>query len=183
MINILLESLWFLLPAGIANMAPVFAAKYNWLPVLARPIDGSAKLNGRRLLGDNKTWRGVFLGVIFGLITGYIQHLAFGNEWIQSISIVSYHSAGVALALGALLGFGALFGDAVKSFFKRQLAIAPGTAWTPFDQIDSVTGAFVIAWLFIPLSLLHVVVGIISIGIISYFINVVGVALKIKKEI
>jgi hypothetical protein len=36
--------------------APVL--RFDLLKPLKRPIDGGRTLNGRRLLGDNKTWRG-----------------------------------------------------------------------------------------------------------------------------
>jgi CDP-2,3-bis-(O-geranylgeranyl)-sn-glycerol synthase len=35
---------------------------------------------------------------------------------------------------------GTLGGDALKSFFKRQLDIPPGESWIPFDQVDYVLG-------------------------------------------
>jgi hypothetical protein len=40
----------------------------------------------------------------------------------------------------ALSSLGALGGDALKSFFKRQLEISPGEIWIPFDQVDYVLG-------------------------------------------
>lgn len=36
-------------------------------------------------------------------------------------------------------------GDAVKSFFKRQRDMPPGSSWFPFDQLDFVIGALVFA--------------------------------------
>jgi CDP-2,3-bis-(O-geranylgeranyl)-sn-glycerol synthase len=35
-------------------------------------------------------------------------------------------------------------GDAIKSFFKRRLAIAPGATWLGFDQLDFVVGAYLL---------------------------------------
>jgi hypothetical protein len=48
------------------------------------------------------------------------------------------------LATGLRFGFGAVAGDAAKSFFKRRLAIAPGSPWIPFDQLDFAVGALVL---------------------------------------
>jgi CDP-2,3-bis-(O-geranylgeranyl)-sn-glycerol synthase len=39
------------------------------------------------------------------------------------------------------MAFGALAGDAVKSFFKRQIGIAPGHRWLGPDQLDFIVGA------------------------------------------
>jgi CDP-2,3-bis-(O-geranylgeranyl)-sn-glycerol synthase len=33
-------------------------------------------------------------------------------------------------------------GDAVKSFFKRQIGVAPGASWIGFDQLDFFIGAY-----------------------------------------
>lgn len=49
------------------------------------------------------------------------------------------------------MGFGALAGDAIESFFKRQSGIAAGNSWFPFDQTDYIVGGlamslFVSAW-------------------------------------
>jgi CDP-2,3-bis-(O-geranylgeranyl)-sn-glycerol synthase len=38
------------------------------------------------------------------------------------------------------MGFGALLGDAIESFFKRQARVKPGNTWFPFDQIDYIIG-------------------------------------------
>ena len=54
--------------------APVL--RFDLLPVLKRPIDGGCTLNGVRLLGDNKTWRGAVvmtLGVV--LATWGLSHV------------------------------------------------------------------------------------------------------------
>ena len=44
------------------------------------------------------------------------------------------------LIVGPLFAIGALGGDALKSFFKRQVGIRPGGTWFPFDQIDYIIG-------------------------------------------
>ena len=154
--QVILETIWLLLPAGVANTVPVVAAKYNWLPPLNKPIH-------IQLLGQNKTWRGVIIGVIFGSITGIFL--------------------GHGLVFGAALGFGALAGDAVKSFFKRRLKIAPGKSWPVFDQIDFVLGALIAASFFVSLTLLHVVTALIIFTMLSLATSFIGMKLKIKKSL
>ena len=154
--QIILETFWLLLPAGIANTAPVLAAKYNWFPSLNQPLN-------ERLLGSHKTWRGVFFGVIYGLIAG----------------IILGHGA----LFGAALGLAALIGDAVKSFFKRRLHIAPGKSFPVFDQIDFVIGALLVSILFFPVKISHVVIAIVMFGLLSCLTSLVGKQLKIKKSL
>ena len=50
---------------------------------------------------------------------------------------------------------GALGGDAIESFFKRRVGIAPGHGWFPFDQTDYIIGAAIASIPFVSLSLLQ----------------------------
>ena len=102
------------------------------------------KLNGKRMLGDNKTWRGLLFGGLIGAVTGWLIY--------QTISVGSSQQLS-HLWIGFILGMGALFGDALESFFKRQLGIASGSSWFPYDQIDFVLGAILFSLPFIRLRL------------------------------
>lgn len=158
--KIILDSILIFLPAIAANMAPVLAARYHWLPKLVVPIN-------LHLLGSNKTWRGIVVGVLFGSVVGYIQY-----------SFTEY-----GLMAGGLLGFGALFGDAVKSLIKRQLNIAPGTAWPVWDQIDYVLGAALVSGWLVPMTVAHVLIAVIVLGFGSYLTSLIGVRLGIKQSL
>lgn len=134
----IIEYLWFFLPAGIANMMPVFVKKY--FKFLDIPVDQGIEFRGKSLLGRNKTVRGVLFGTLGGIITVFIQTYLYNNfENFRNISIVSYCEYNFVL-LGFLIGFGALLGDIIESFFKRQLNREPGARFFPFDQIDFVIG-------------------------------------------
>ena len=78
-----------------------------------------------------KTVKGFLGGVLCGSILGAVQQFGFGKP--------------NGLILGVLLGLGAMTGDAVKSFFKRQRGIPPGKSWFPFDQLDFLVGGLVFA--------------------------------------
>jgi len=107
---------------------------------MAGPIDGGRTWRGRRVLGDHKTWRGLVVGVLAGALTFALQQAIFRAGWLQALALLDYDAC--SPLPGALLGFGALLGDAVKSFFKRGLGIAPGGTWIPFDQLDFLVGAW-----------------------------------------
>ena len=158
----ILETIWFLLPAGVANSMPVIAAHLRWLSSFNRPVDLGLKFRGRRVLGDNKTWRGLIVGIISGSVTGLLQG---------------------SFTIGLLLSVGALAGDVTGSFIKRQLNIVPGGRWVPFDQIDFMLGALLIGWFIFPLTFVHVISALIIFGFGSYFFSVISVILKIKRSL
>lgn len=133
-----------MLPAYLANMAPVFAQKLGILKFLDKPVDGGKTIGGRRIFGDHKTWRGFFVGVVLAVAISWLQYFLYQFSAFQKISLINYPETHWWL-LGFLLGFGALFGDLIKSFFKRRVSIAPGAPWIPFDQLDFVIGALVFA--------------------------------------
>jgi len=183
MLNLISETLWLFLPAITANMAPVLFARYNWLPPLNKPLDGYKIWRGRRLLGDNKTVRGLISGVVIGLLTGLIQFYASRLTALSSISLIDYSAPITVITAGGLLAFSALAGDALASFFKRQLNITPGQPWLPFDQIDFIIGAFLVGIFFAPLTLSHLVIALTLIGSGSYLTSYISVTLKIKKSL
>jgi CDP-2,3-bis-(O-geranylgeranyl)-sn-glycerol synthase len=135
-----LQALYFFLPGYLANMAPVIARGH--LEVLAAPIDGGRSWRGRRILGDHKTWRGILAGVVTGALVFVVQRWVYQSGFARGLALLDYGSADPVLP-GALLGLGAGVGDAVKSFFKRRVDIAPGASWLGFDQLDFFVGAAV----------------------------------------
>lgn len=139
--------LWLAIPTALANIAPIPAAKLFFLKNFNYPLDFNKTYNGKRILGDHKTIRGIIVGVLVAIITVYIQIILYRNSsQIRSISLINYTTINPIL-LGGLQGFGALIGDATKSFFKRQINIPSGKTWFPFDQIDFVIGSIVFtAW-------------------------------------
>lgn len=151
MFNSLLFVFLFFLPAGIANMAPVFVARIPGLRNWNAPIDGGAVWRGNRVLGDNKTWRGFVVGILAAIIiTGIIFVIVSKNVSFVSIFPENYINANPIL-LGLLLGAGSLVGDSVESFFKRQLGISSGKSWFPFDQLDYIIGAIAFTFFYVPL--------------------------------
>ena len=141
MIHEVLQTLWFFVPAYLANMAPVLAqGHFMWLD---RPLDGGRSLGGRRIFGAHKTWRGVVAGTVVGIAALAVQRLVYDAGWLRGLAPIDYGDT--PLVLGLLLGLGTGVGDAVKSFFKRRIAIAPGEPWVCFDQLDFMVGAYVFA--------------------------------------
>jgi CDP-2,3-bis-(O-geranylgeranyl)-sn-glycerol synthase len=130
-----------MLPAYFANMAPVLTK--NILKKLAIPVDFNRKFKGKSLFGANKTIRGLIMATVFGIIFFQIQKWLYVIPFFQKISLINYSE--YSILLGFLLGFGAIIGDLIESFFKRRVNRKPGAPWIPFDQIDYTIGALLFA--------------------------------------
>ncbi len=179
--ELLFSVFWFFLPAYVANMAPVFALKYGWFPYLNKPVDFGKKFKGEPLFGHHKTIRGFVAGIIGAYLTilfQYLQYERFG--FLHSASILAYDQYNLIL-LGILFGFGALFGDLVKSFFKRRVKIKSGEKFIPFDQIDYTLGVIIfMAPVFFP-GFLFCAIGLVLNTGLHFATNGVGYLLGIKE--
>lgn len=132
----LVELLYLMLPAYLANMTPPFVRFWHgW----NRPINS-------RWLGGHKTVMGFGAGVVMAVATTFIQSRIAGpgQPWPVEPWPVDHW-----LAVGLGFGVGAMGGDCAKSFFKRLRGIAPGRPWIPMDQVDFVIGAITLTlpWL------------------------------------
>jgi CDP-2,3-bis-(O-geranylgeranyl)-sn-glycerol synthase len=143
LLSLIIEALWFILPAYVANSAPVDVSQISFLKKYGKSIDGGKMLWGNRILGDGKTWRGLIAGIIAGTLTGYLQ--TFFQETLQT----TYTSLPVmTIPLALTLSAGALFGDMAASFLKRRLRMQPGDPAPILDQLDFIIGAFAFAWIY-----------------------------------
>ena len=129
-----LQCFYFMIPAYLANMAPVIVK--NNFKKLAFPLD-----LGGGMFGKNKTFRGLVFGVLFAIVAVYIQFLLYVVGFFKDLSFVNYSNW---IMLGFFLGFGALLGDLLESFVKRRMGIKSGERFIPWDQLDFVFGALVL---------------------------------------
>lgn len=130
LVEIVAIAIWFMFPAYIPNNAAVVVGG-------GPPIDGGRYLGENRLLGDGKTWRGLFGGVVAGILVALVLNtveptassaLDIGFPRFPLIAIVT-------LPLGALLG------DIGASFVKRRVGAERGASLPGLDQYDLVIGA------------------------------------------
>lgn len=142
-----------MLPAAVANVVPIVSAALPKLKDWDAPMDFGWKFRGKQLLGPHKTWRGIITGVLAAWLAFYLLKLfAVQWGWAHGIANHGIDYKGLPLVVGPLLGFGALAGDALKSFAKRQTGIAAGRSWIPFDQVDYIIGAVLISLFFVQLT-------------------------------
>ena len=172
----LLKCFYLMLPAYFANMAPVIVKKIEFLKF---PIDFNRKLSKKSIFGKNKTFRGLFFGIVFAIIVSYAQFLLINAGFFRSISFVDYQNW---LLLGFLMGCGALTGDLIKSFFKRRLGIKPGEKFVPFDQTDFVIGALVFIIPVFELTLKIFLASLLLSFVLHIIVNHMAFYLKIRDE-
>ncbi len=172
----ILSLIWFYFPAGAANMAPVL---FKWLPVLNFPVDLNKKFKGQAIFGSHKTYRGFLMGVVVAIAWLALQSYIYNIN--PAYAIVDYNSINIWY-LGFLMGFGALFGDLVRSFVKRRVGIAPGKAWFPWDQIDFIIGAAIFSYFYISIPWIDILAAIALAIILHPLFNYLGYIFRIKKN-
>jgi len=145
------------------------------------PIDlGRNWSDGHRVLGDGKTYRGLFAGIIAGIAIGAIQIWAAAAYGLGDLPRQTLLSV-------TLLAVGALLGDLVKSFFKRRSGMERGANWPVADQYDLVAGAFVLllifdpAWLFSEVTPPSFVCILILTPLLHRAVNIIGYQFRIKE--
>lgn len=153
--NLVAQVVWLSMPLLIAGGIHMVLVKRNALPFLRIPLDGHVRFRGRRLFGENKTWRG-FAVMIPGciLLVGLQTLLWVQFPAVRDLSFFDY-SARSPFVVGAVMAVGYLLGELPNSFIKRQVGIEPGITWpgikgmffSLLDQMDSVLGFL----LFMPL--------------------------------
>jgi CDP-2,3-bis-(O-geranylgeranyl)-sn-glycerol synthase len=156
-------ALEFIFPAYCANGTPVLAGGGPKMDF------GRNFIDGKRIFGNNKTFRGFFFGWGVGLGVGLLVGLIFGFDKFP-------------VWFAVLTPLGALLGDLTGAFIKRRLSIAPGGLLPIVDQIDFVVGAILIS---IPLAIISWQVALVALVItppIHLFTNYLAYKLKLKKN-
>ena len=117
--TLIISAMKFIFPAYCANAVPVIAGG-------GKPMDfGRNFFDGKRVFGQNKTFRGFFFGLAVGIVVGLVECFLFGYPVLFSL----------------LSPLGALLGDLAAAFLKRRVGIAPGGLFPVVDQVDFVVGA------------------------------------------
>lgn len=135
-----------MIPAAVANGAPIISARLPWIERWNARLDFGRKFHGRPIFGSHKTWRGIVSGMLFATATLWIQQTVIRHGIVpDSFTGAADYARLPTWLLGPLFGLGALGGDAIESFFKRQHGTRDGGTWFPFDQLDYIIGAVLVS--------------------------------------
>ena len=110
------------IPALVANGSATLVSS-------GHPLDLGRRLwDGRRILGDGKTFEGFTLGLLYSTSVALSESIWVGDPQL--------------LAYGVVAGFGALLGDIAGSFLKRRMGYERGARVPLLDQLDFLLGAY-----------------------------------------
>jgi len=136
--EVIIQAFWLILPAYIANGSAVLVGG-------GTPIDfGKMWKDGKRILGDGKTWRGLFAGAFLGITGGFGLSIVAIYAKSSDFTFLGLNNFGrfpLMIPIVFSICFGALLGDIIESFFKRRIGKTRGEDWILFDQIDFIFGA------------------------------------------
>ena len=136
MFTLIFKAIWLFMPSYTPNNFAVIAGG-------GKPIDfGKKFFDGRRILGDGKTFRGFVGGFFGGVITGILQYKL---EELLNFQVFSSLGFDEAIYLFTLLSAGSLFGDMAGSFVKRRLGFERGKKVPVLDQLDFLVFSIILA--------------------------------------
>lgn len=182
---VIVQALFAMLPAYVANPVAVLTGG-------GTPMDfGRTWRDGRRVLGDGKTWRGLVGGTIGGMALCGILALAVrasGTDSLTDFAMPGWDAGLSWVYVAFLLAFGALFGDFTKSFFKRRLGWPKGAKSPLMDMYDFILGAWlwsgVLAWGWFSetFTVWHVLVVLVVSPALHRSVNIIGYKMG-KKDV
>ena len=195
--NILTTVLMMYVTLAPTILAGIFNMIWIKLPVLkstAKPIDaGKNFVDGKRIFGDNKTWKGiigyVLLNTFFAVIWGFVCKIGT-LESLDFFYVNHENTVVFNLLVGVLLGLGYSLFELPNSFLKRRLDITPGKTikgfWKVFfiflDQADSIFGCALVVWLFYDCGIL-LYLGFVAVGAFTHILlNVLLYLAKLRKN-
>ena len=167
------------IPALVANPFAVVSGG-------GRPIDFGKKINDKRILGDGKTWKGLFGGGFSGGIIGFLLYIG-ASSWLEL-----YPSFNQALIIPFTLSFGALIGDIGGSFFKRRMGKERGEETIGIDQYDFFLGSIFFCLLlnrnwfentyFFGQGRITLIILLVGVHLLHRVVNIIGYKIGLKKE-
>ena len=177
--------------AGIVNS---IWCKTKYMKVLQAPMDkGKNFIDGKRIFGDNKTWKGfigyIILNIVFTVIWGGIcsvSGLEAHNMFYETVQNNPLNN----VLIGFLLGFAYALFELPNSFIKRRLDIVPGKSisgflkvfFVFFDQADSIFGCVLVVCIYAAMSVRFYFVYVLVGAVTHILINMLLYCLKLRKN-
>ncbi len=186
-------SLLYIAPAYATNASMVIFGRHG------TPIDGGRNfIDGKRILGDGKTWQGTAGGITTGFIVGIfltiisifiiwpfvqVQVASYPMELADLTYLKAFFSPPIWLGFlrVLLLCVGTPLGDMIGSFIKRRFNLERGAPAPVIDQTDFLLGAIFLAYIIFQLWWMYIVFALLVTILIHILANTLGYKLGYKK--
>jgi len=126
------------------------------------PIDRGIMFRDKRLLGDGKTIEGTLVGIFAAVIVGYILL----NDWL----------------LGLTFGIGAMLGDILNSFIKRQIGLKRGEHFLFFDELNFLFFPVLYAYFFLTITIVDIIVLVMFALALHFIFDRIALSLNVKNK-
>lgn len=183
-----------LAPAIFSGVLNMIWCKLPILKKLKYPIDFNKNfIDGKRIFGDNKTYKGLLGYVILNILCSVIHGIICNTFNLNNLNyFYMNHSNTLSfnILIGLLLGLGYSLFELPNSFLKRRLGISEGKSTSGLskiffiflDQVDSVFGCALVVWLFYDLGI-KLYLGYIILGAVTHLVfNMLLYFLHLRKN-
>lgn len=186
MTRLILELLLVASPVILAAIFHMVVVSYDWGKSLTFPLDHYKTIRGRRIFGQNKTYRGLLVMVLTSIVVVYVYAYIVGHSSrVASLNLLRFDHYSPAI-YGLIYGFGYVIGELPNSFIKRQLDITEGKSHRfiqrLIDQLDSVVVILLLLIYTSDFTWTHFWAGMLFYGLLHLCINYGLFLLKLRKE-
>lgn len=192
----ILEMYITLLPAIFTGIMVMIWCKIPLLNILKKPMDNNKNwFDGKRLFGDNKTWKGFMGYIIFGGITTVIWGaVCSGNLFLQEHNYLYFcyqNTLIYNLLTGLAIGLAYALFELPNSFIKRRIGISEGKStkgitkiiFIFIDQADSIFGCVLVIAIVYPMSLGFYFIYVLMGAMTHIVFNMLLYALRLRKNL
>lgn len=168
----LLKILSLTFPILIPGLGLIIILKLRLLSFLNTPLDLGLSINKKRIFGDNKTFRGVFVMIAMAVFVSYILNIGYKSGYDAYVHPIFSQ---FPILIGIIYSLSYILGELINSFIKRRLNISAGKI-TPtkfrslqmfFDLTDGIIVLIIALLIFTSISVKQVLVA----GFIGIFMH------------
>lgn len=183
---LILKLLVFAIPVTFAAILHMISVKTDILQFFKYPVDFKKTWNNQRIFGDSKTFRGIFLMVIYCIAgCGILLTLEEKYESVHQLSVLNFEKHSIVF-YGILLGLAYTLAELPNSFIKRQMGIENGKRGNVVnilvDQADSPIGCMLAVYPFSDMTLSFFIAGSFFFLFLHMFFNVLLFLMRLRKN-
>lgn len=118
-----IKILTLVMPLLLSGLSLIVVLKLRLLTQLDISLDGNKKFHNKRIFGDSKTIKGVFVHIFIATFVCELLYIVYANGFHQFIHPLFGNQP---IFIGLIYSVFYCLGELVNSFIKRQINISPG---------------------------------------------------------